>query len=74
VDRNVIKEKSSLYAIKIMPMGLEKGTVEVTLIDYFVSEENNERVMKNSGSQVFSYIYDAAKSKYKLIKRTKKFI
>jgi len=70
-DRNLIKEKGSLYAIKVMPIELKRDTIEITLIEYLVSEENNERLMKNSGSQVFSYKYDKAKQQYKLFKRTK---
>ena len=73
-DRNLIKEKGSLYAIKVMPIELKKDTIEITLIEYLVSEENNERLMKNSGSQVFSYKYYTAKRQYKLIRRTKNAI
>jgi hypothetical protein len=68
-DRNLIKEKGSLYAVKVMPIELKKNTIVVTLVEFLVSEENNERLLQNSGSQTFSYKYDAALGKYKLIKR-----
>lgn len=73
-SRNLIKEKGSLYAVKVMPIELKKKTIEVTLVEFLVSEENNERLMQNSGSQTFSYRYDAAVGKYKLVKRTKNSI
>jgi len=73
-DRNLIKEKGSLYVIKFMPLELKKNTIEVTLVEFLVSEENNERLFQNLGSQTFSYKYEPALGKYKLIKRTKNTI
>jgi hypothetical protein len=71
---NLIKEKGSIYAVKVMPIELKKNIIEVTLVEFLVSEENNERRMQNSGSQTFSYKYDTAVGEYKLIKRTKNAI
>lgn len=73
-DRNLLKEKGSLYAIKVMPIVLKKDTIVITLIEYLVSEENNERLIKNSGSQVFRFKYNAVSRRYKLISRTKNSI
>lgn len=69
--QNIIKEKGALYAIKIMPIKLRNEIVEIGLTEYFVKEENNDRIMSNSGSEIFSYRYDKSSHRYKLIKRTK---
>ena len=62
---------SSLYAIKLMPIEMHKGTVEITLIDYVLKINAGEIVMSNAGSVVFSYKYENQTKKYKLLKKTK---
>ena len=69
--QNIIKERGALYAIKISPIKLRNEIVEIGLTEYFVKEENDERIMSNSGSEIFSYQYDKPLHRYKLIKRTK---
>jgi hypothetical protein len=70
-SKNIIKERGALYAIKIAPIKLRIEIVEIGLTEYFVKEENDERIMSNSGSEIFSYQYDKPLYRYKLIKRTK---
>jgi hypothetical protein len=69
--QNIIKERGALYAIKISPIKLRNEIVEIGLTEYFVKEENDKRIMSNSGSEIFSYLYDKPSQRYKLIKRTK---
>jgi hypothetical protein len=63
--------KSSLYAIKLMPVEMNKGAVEIILIDYVLKSNAGEVVMGNTGSVVFSYKYQGQSKKYKLLKKSK---
>ncbi|HMO31356.1 MAG TPA: hypothetical protein PKE07_00020 [Lacibacter sp.] len=63
--------KSSLYAIKLMPVEMNKGTVEIVLVDYVIRDNAGEVMMSNAGSIVYSYRYESKSSKYKLIKKSK---
>ncbi len=45
--------KSSLYAIKLMPIEMNKGAIEITFIDYVLKSNAGEVVMGNTGSVIF---------------------
>lgn len=63
--------RTSLYAIKIMPLEIHNGSIEITLIDYVLKIDKGEIVMSNTGSIVFSYKYDSQTKKYKLLKKSR---
>lgn len=63
--------KSSLYAIKLMPVEMNKGTVEIVLVDYVIRDNAGEVIMSNAGSVIYSYKYESKNSKYTLIKKSK---
>lgn len=63
--------KSSLYAIKLMPIEINKGIVEIVLIDYVIKSKAGEVIMSNAGSEVYSYKYESRGNKYKLLKKSK---
>ncbi len=65
---------TSLYAIKLMPIELNKGNVEITLIDYILKSNNDEIAMNNTGNVIYSYKYETQTGKYKLLKKTKNTI
>lgn len=69
--RSYLANNSSLYAIKLMPIEMNKGAVEITFIDYVLKIDAGEIVMSNAGSVVFSYKYESQTKKYKLLKKTK---
>ncbi len=64
--------KSSLYAIKLMPIQVNKGIVEITLVDYMLINNLGEIQMSNTGSVSFSYKYK--NNKYKFLNKTKSTI
>ncbi|MEO6638381.1 MAG: hypothetical protein ABIN25_08895 [Ginsengibacter sp.] len=63
--------KSSLYAIKLMPVEMNRGTVEIVLIDYVIKGNAGEVIMSNTGSVVYSYKYESKSNKYTLLKKSK---
>lgn len=63
--------KSSLNAIKLMPVEMNKGTVEIVLVDYVIRDNAGEVIMSNAGSVIYSYKYESKSSKYTLIKKSK---
>lgn len=65
---------SSLYVIKLMPIELNKGNVEITLIDYILKSNNGEIAMNNTGNVIYSYKYENETGKYKLLKKIKNTI
>ena len=65
---------TSLYAIKLMPIELNKGNVEITLIDYILKSNNDEIAMNNTGNVIYSYKYENETGKYKLLKKIKNTI
>jgi hypothetical protein len=69
--RSFLVNNSSLYAIKLMPIEINKGAVEITLIDYILKIDAGEIVMSNAGSAVFSYKYESQTKKYRLLKKSK---
>ena len=69
--RSYLANNSSLYAIKLMPIEMNKGAVEITFIDYVLKIDAGEIVMSNAGGVVFSYKYESQTKKYKLLKKTK---
>lgn len=64
-----IDGKSSLYAIKLMPVEMNNGTVEIILIDYVLKSDAGKVTMSNAGSVVFSYKYESKSKKYKLLQK-----
>jgi hypothetical protein len=44
---DLIKQKGILNAVKLMPIELNKNVIEITLVDFVLTEENKERIMKN---------------------------
>ncbi|NCI50652.1 hypothetical protein GWC95_12005 [Sediminibacterium roseum] len=68
---NLVKDKGAIHAIKIMPMEINKGVIEITLVDFLISDEKGERILVNSGSQTFSYKYNSANKQYVLINKTR---
>jgi len=73
-EKNWVKQKGTLNAVKIMPIKVDKDFIEITLTDFVLTMENNERVMRNFGSVTFIYKYDISQKKYNLIKKTKQHI
>ena len=68
---DLIKQKGILNAVKLMPIELNKNVIEITLVDFVLTEENKERIMKNFGSVTYGFQFDDAKKMYKLIKTIK---
>lgn len=66
-----IDKNSSLYAVKLMPIELRKGVIEITLVDYVLKNNAGEITMSNTGSVVFSYTYDNQNKRYRLLKKSK---
>lgn len=69
-----LENSSSLYVIKVMPIELNKGNVEITLIDYILKNNAGEIAMSNTGSVIYSYKYENQTRKYKLLKKIKNTI
>lgn len=66
---NILKDHNSLYVVKVMPLQVNKGDIEVVLVDFVLEETNGEVFMSNTGSEVFTYRYSKKEKKYKLINR-----
>jgi hypothetical protein len=66
-----LKNKSDLYAIKILPIEINKGNIKIGLIDYILREEKEEVIMSYTSSENFIYKYDNRIKRYKLIERKK---
>lgn len=66
-----INANSSLYAVKLMPIEMNKGVAEITLIDYVLRKSGDEVIMSNTSSVVFSYKYDSQSKEYRLLKKVK---
>lgn len=69
-----LKGKPSLYAIKLMPVEMNKGVTEITLVDYIIKIKTGEVVMSNTGSEVYSFKYESKSRKYTLLKKLKNTI
>lgn len=69
-----LNNSPSLYAIKLMPIEVNKGSVEITLIDYLLKNNAGEIAMTNTGSVIYSYKYESQTKKYKLLKTAKNTI
>lgn len=70
----LLKNTSSLFAVKLMPVEVNKETLEITLIDFILKNGSNRVIMNNAGSVVYSYKYDSRIKKYKLLKKTENTI
>jgi|GEM_PF-3413616 hypothetical protein len=68
----LLQKKTSLYVIKILPIEVNEGNIEIGFIDYGVTKEKGEIIMAWSGSKIFTYKYIAKTKHYKLI-NTKKY-
>jgi hypothetical protein len=66
-----LKDKPSLYAIKLMPVEMNRGIIEITLIDYILKLKTDEILMSNTGSEIYSYKYESKSRKYTLLKKSK---
>jgi hypothetical protein len=66
-----LKTKSDLYAIKILPIEIDKGNIKIGLIDYILREDEGEIMMGYASSESFIYKYNSKSKQYKLIKREK---
>ena len=66
-----IDNKNSLYVVKIMPIEIKDGVLEITLIDYILESRDYEVIMNNAGSVVYCYKYERKFKKYKLISKIK---
>jgi hypothetical protein len=65
----------SLSAIKLMPVEMNKGIIEIALIDYVIKNNRaGELIMSNTGSVVYSYKYERSTKKYILLKKSKKSV
>ena len=69
-----LSNSPSLYAIKLMPIEINKGNVEITLIDYILRKNNAEIEMSNTGGIIYRYKYEIQTKKYKLLKKIKNTI
>ena len=72
--KGILKSKESVYAIKLLPIALNKDRIEITIIDFIITLKKDEIIMSNAGSEVFVYIYDNQVSRYKLLRRFKNTI
>lgn len=64
-----IDSKYSLYAIKIMPIEIQDGIIEISLVDYILKRKDNEVFMSNAGGVAYCYKYE--RKSYKLISKSK---
>ena len=69
-----LKEKSSLCAIKLLPIEINKGNIEITLIDYVLECNDGKILMSNAGSVIYCYKFESQTRKYKLLKEIKNTI
>ena len=66
---NFLNNTSSLYVIKLMPIEINKGTIEIALVDYIFKNNSGEIIMSNAGSVVYSYKYESQSKKYRLVRK-----
>jgi hypothetical protein len=66
-----VKEKESFYAIKILPIEVNKGCVDVKLVDYFVEFKEGDINLSNIGGESFTFCYNNKLKKHQLTKRGK---
>lgn len=69
--REFLKGKDDLYAVKLMPIELNKGNIQISIIDYIIREKDGELTFSNAGGKIFTYKYEPNSKLYKLIKKTK---
>lgn len=62
-----LKNKKSLYVIKLLPIEINQGNIEIGIIDYGITKEKGEVMMIWSGSEIFIYKYSTKVKQYKLI-------
>jgi hypothetical protein len=61
-----LREKGQ-YVVKLMPIRVNKGNIEVCIINYTLEEEKGKILLSNEGSKVYTYSYKG-NGIYKLIK------
>lgn len=67
--KSFIVNKPSLYAVKLMPIEMNNGIIEITLIDYVIKIDGSEVLLYNNGSAVYSYKYEIRKKKYMFLRK-----
>ncbi len=66
-----LNNKLSLYAIKLTPVEISRGTIEIILVDYIIQNNAGEVMMSNTGSVIYSYKYESKSNRYTLVKKVK---
>jgi hypothetical protein len=67
----VMKGRKSLYVLKLLPIELNKANFDVGIIDYVMEKKSTGINLANSGSEVFTFSYNAEQDKYQIINRKK---
>lgn len=65
--KSLLQNRESIYAIKLMPIEINKGNIEIIIVDFLIKQEKGSIALNNVGNEIFVYKY--LKNKYKLIKR-----
>ncbi len=63
----LLKQKGR-YVVKLMPINVNKGNIEICIIDYTLEEEKGRIIFSNEGSKVYVYHY-IGKGKYILVRK-----
>ena len=70
-----MKGRKKTNIIRLMPLHLEGGNVNVILIDYLLEKKANGTInLSNNGGEIFTYTYDVNNDSYKLVSRKKNSI
>lgn len=68
---NFSDQKGEFSAVKILPIELYKGSVKITLVDFYVKSHNGDISLSNIGCEIFTYSFNSKQKKYQLIRRKK---
>lgn len=68
---SVMKGRKSLSVLKLLPIELNKANFDVGIIDFQMEKKSTGINLANSGSEVFTFSYNADQDNYQIINRKK---
>jgi hypothetical protein len=63
-----IVDKGSLHAIKLNPVGVDRGNVVIILSDYIVTKDNKEARFAYGGGRKYVFAYNGQKQRYAIVR------
>lgn len=67
-SNDFILDTERLHVIKLNPISIDKGVINIVLSDYMANKNNGEVIFSYIGGKKYSFNYDFQKKNYKIIK------